>query len=236
MIRQSVIFAAIFSIFLSAFGPSAMAADPTAHEWPRTVTVRGEGSISVKPDLAVITFGTLSQSPQVAAALEANNQSMRKLLDSIKKFGVADKDVQTSGFNVSPRYERGRRGRIVGYSVRNSLTVKLRDLSKVGELISIAMGQGANQLHGFRFVVEKTPERLDELRRAAVKDAARKAKILVESAGLKIGRAIRIAEGSALVPVRRARVAMGGSGSSSVPVAPGESELRLFVTVVFEIE
>ena len=223
----------IFNILLPVFASDAATISP-AHEQRRSVTVRGEGSISIKPDLAVITFGTLSQS-----ALEANNKSMRKLFETIKAFGISNKNVRTSGFNVSPQYERGRAGgrarRIVGYSVRNSATVKLHDLSRMGEFIGKVAGQGANQLHGLRFIVEKTPERMDNLRKTAVRDATRKARILAEAAGLKLGRAIRIAEGSVLTPGPRFGLAMG-KASSSVPVAPGESELRLSVTVVFEVE
>lgn len=238
MNRHVIVVAAIFSILLPVVASEA-AVSP-AHEHQRSVTVRGEASISVKPDLAIITFGTLSQSPQVASALEANNQSMRKLFETIKAFGVPDKNVQTSGFNVRPQYESGRivgrARRIVGYSVRNNVTVKLRDLSRTGDFIAKLAGQGANQFHGLHFIAEKTPDRMDKLRKAAVGDAARKARILAESAGLKLGRAIRITEGSAIIPGPRPMIAEQARALGSTPVAPGESALRLSVTVVFEIE
>jgi uncharacterized protein YggE len=165
---------------------------------------------------------------------------MRKLFETIKAFGVSNKNVRTSGFNVSPQYERGRaagRARLIaGYSVRNSVTVKLRDLSRMGEFIAKVAAQGANQFHGLQFIVEKTPERMDKLRKAAVRDATRKARILAEAASLKLGRAIRIAEGSTLTPGPRVMSAGRATALSSTPVAPGEGTLRLSVTVVFEVE
>lgn len=236
MNRHVVTFSTIFSIFLSTLVSGAGADFSPAREQRRSVTVRGEASLSVKPDLAAVTFGTISQGPQAAAALEANNQAMRKLFETVKAFGVSDKNVQTSGFHVSPRYEGGRSRRIVGYSVRNSVTVKLRDLSRIGEFIAKMAGQGANQFHGLRFIVEKTQERMDKLRKAAVRDAARKARILAESAGLKLGRAIQIVEGSAHVPSPRPMFAERAKALSSTPVAPGEGSLRLSVTAVFEVD
>ncbi len=239
MKRQVAAVVTIFSILLPAAASDAAAVSP-AHEQRRSVTVQGEGSISIKPDLAALTFGTITQAPQAAQALEANNLSMRKLFGTIKAFGVSDKDVKTSGFSVRPQYESGRvvgRGRrIVGYSVRNSVTVKLRDLSRTGEFIAKVGSQGANQFSGLQFIVEKTPERMDNLRKAAVGDAARKARVLAESAGLKLGRAIRITEGSASIPGPRHILAGRAKSLDSTPVAPGEGILRLSVTVVFEVE
>ncbi len=234
--RHMVTFATVSSVLLPVFISGAAAAASPAHEQRRSVTVRGKASLSAKPDLAAITFGAISQAPQVASALEANNQSMRKLFETIKAFGVSDKNVQTSGFNVSPRYEGGRARRIVGYSVRNSVTVKLRDLSRIGEFIAKVAGRGANQFHGLRFIVEKTRERLDKLRKAAVKDAERKARILAESAGMKLGRAIQIVEESVLVPGPRPMFAEQAKALGSTPVAPGEGALHLSVKAVFEVE
>lgn len=232
-------FTMAFSILIVFISLSfSVAAAPQAES--RTISVRGEALLSLKPDLAIVTFGVISEAPKVAAALDANNQAMQKVFDSMKGLGIEDRDVRTSGFSVSPQYESGRvlqRARkIVGYSVQNRVTVRLRDLSKIGGFMTTVIDQGVNRFHGFQFTLEETPERLDQLRKVAVQDAMRKAKILADSAGVKLGKVLRITEGQFFRPGPRPLFAAQGKASSAVPIAPGESTLRVSVSVEFGIE
>ena len=92
------------SVILLALPIGAAEIDSLSSERQRTITVHGEASLSMIPNLAVISFGVITQSEQVASALDENNESMVKLFDTIKTIGIADKNVRTSGFNVIPQY------------------------------------------------------------------------------------------------------------------------------------
>ena len=205
----------------------------------RTISVRGEALYSAKPDLAIITFGVISQAVQAASALSANSQSMVKLHKTIRAFGIAEKDVQTNGFNMAPQYESGRitgRARqIVGYLVRNQVTVRLRDLSHIGLILKKVGEQGANRIFGIRFIIEKTAERMNKLRKEAIMDALKKASTLAKSAGVKLGKVIKITEDDLHRPKPHFMLAAPGNAQKSVPIALGESHLHESTSVTFAI-
>ncbi len=236
MNRQIV---AIFSIVSVVLLFSPVDAEAAARDRQRSVTVQGEATLSAKPDLALVSFGAVSQAAEAASAIEANNRAMRKVLSAIEKFGIPGRDVQTGGFLLNPQYESGRitgrARRIIGYSVQNWVIVKLRDISRIGEFLGRVMNQGANRFRGVHFALEQTPERMDRLRKEAVKNAAQKARILAESAGANVGKVLEITEGGANGPEPRPMFSARALVQEAVPIAPGESGLRISVTVVFEI-
>ena len=123
----------------------------------RTVTVSASATIHAKPDAARIQTGVVSQEATAQAALAANTKAMANIIDGLKSLGIEAKDIQTSNFNVSPRYNHNRNGRppeLVGYQVTNEVTSMIRDLGRLGDILSAAhAGAVGTGRVGHRYVI-----------------------------------------------------------------------------------
>lgn len=227
--RQVICCAALAVALLPAAGAAA----------ERTVRVRGEGKASAPPDVATIRAGVVTQDADAQKAVSANSQAMKKILAALEKFGVEEKDVQTTGFSVRPVYRRdnGRvRPEIEGYRVSNQVSVRVRDLGSLGEVLDALVGAGSNQLSGVSFGIQDRAKLLDEARRGAMADACRRAELYAREAGARLGRVVTISEQSASSsPVRRYALA-ADAARASVPVAKGELDVRASVEVVYALE
>jgi uncharacterized protein YggE len=216
---------------------SCQAADTNAPS-PATISVSGEGVVTAVPDMASVSVGVTTQAGDAAEAMAVNNRAMASLFDVLDKFGIAETDRQSSGFNVYPRYDRPNDGRnaseITSYVVSNQLTVRVRDFDRLGELLSAVVASGSNQLGALSFGNSDAAELLDEARSLAVANARHKASLYAEAAGGKLGRVVSIAEAGAAQPVPLMRAGMAMQ-MEAVPVAAGENEYRAVVNVVFEL-
>ncbi|HZP37315.1 MAG TPA: SIMPL domain-containing protein [Methylomirabilota bacterium] len=202
-----------------------------------TVTVSGVGAASAAPDMAEITTGVVTQAPTAAQALAASNQAMEALLRSLGSLGIAARDIQTTNVSVSPqrRQERdGRPGEIVGYEVVNQVHVKVRDLPLLGRVLDQQVAQGANSIQGIRFGLHDPAPLTDEARKRAIADARRRAELYATAAGLTLGRVLSVQEAGTVSPRPEpmGRVMM----SAAVPVAAGEQEIQVSVTVTYALE
>ena len=225
-------------LFAALAGCQKQAETPAAS---RTITVSGEGFVDAKPDLAVAGVGVVTQGPTAAAALAENSKRMAALFDLIKSLGIEAKDVQTSDLSVSPRYSvpdpaqpNGDRV-IMGYDASNNVTVRIRDLTRVGDVLDkfVSMA-GANNLRGLSFDFANPEPLRDEARKNAVADAKRKAALYVEAAGVKLGAVESIGESGAYYP--KASFAMAERAAAPVPVAAGESRVTANVSITFALE
>ncbi|WP_342235195.1 SIMPL domain-containing protein [Inquilinus sp. OTU3971] len=205
-----------------------------------TLTMTGEGSASAAPDQATITSGVTSEGKTAREAVDANSKAMAALIDAFKKAGIQAADLQTSGFSVQPRYAAPEEGsgeapKIDGYEVRNQVTVRVRDLTKLGAVLDTAVGTGANQIDGIGFGLADPAPVLDKAREAAVADAKRKAELIAKAAGVKLGRILAIAEPGSEPGPRPMMAAYAMEKMAAVPVEAGESEFKARVTVTWEI-
>ena len=208
-----------------------------AAEPARTISVSGHAEVQATPDRARISAGVVSQAASAGEAVDQNSAAMRGVFAALQAAGVADADIQTSGFNVAPVFDqvKGPRQapRIVGYRTSNTVTALVRDTATVGDTLDALIKGGANTLHGVSFFVARDEAVQDRLRIAAVKDAERKAAMMAEAAGAQLGRVMTIAEtgrGGGPSPARFRSEAL-----SSVPVAAGTSTLSMDVAVTFEL-
>ncbi|WP_346306727.1 SIMPL domain-containing protein [Phyllobacterium sp.] len=224
--------------------PFAAMADETPR--PR-ITVTGEGEATAAPDMAIVSLVVLQEKPTAREALTANNETMAKVLDAMKKAGIAERDLQTSGFNIDPRYvypdnkqgQPPQAPKIVGYAVSNSLSVRVRDLKKVGEILDQSVTLGVNQGGNLTFTNDKPETIVEEARKKAVANAIAKAKTLTAAAGVEVGKVIEISE-QTFQPrpyggAPRAKM-MAAEASDSVPVAAGENSYNVTVNVTFELK
>ena len=234
-----------------AFAATAMMAVPfaaMAEEAPRPrITVTGEGEATAAPDMAIVSLVVLQEKPTAREALTANNETMAKVLDAMKKAGIAERDLQTSGFNIDPHYvypdnkqgQPPQAPKIVGYAVSNSLSVRVRDLKKVGEILDQSVTLGVNQGGNLTFTNDKPETIVEEARKKAVANAIAKAKTLTAAAGVEVGKVIEISE-QTFQPrpyggAPRAKM-MAAEASDSVPVAAGENSYNVTVNVTFELK
>ena len=203
---------------------------------PAAISVTGEATVSVPPDLAEIGGGVTSEAKTAREASEANNAAMGKVLQALKGAGIEGKDIQTARLSLQPQSAPNRSGpsAIAGYRASNRVTVRVRDVTKVASVIDTLVGAGANEIGGINFVVSQASKLLDEARERAVADARRKAEIYAKAAGVTLGAPLSISEegNSAPVPYRR----MAAGMAVSAPVAQGEETLAVTVSVSWAIK
>lgn len=233
--------AAAAAIALSAVN-TAKADDNAPRE--AVISVSGEGRSAVAPDMAVLSFSVVSDAKTAREALDANNKSMTDVLKALKDAGIAERDLQTSGFAINPQYQYpdnsdgGNKPPVLtGYQVANSLTIRVRDLPKLGSIIDQAVTLGVNQGGSIFFTNDKPEAALTEARKAAVADAMEKAKVLSQAAGVSLGRVVEISENSrAPEPVPMMRAMSKEYAADAVPVAAGENTYNVSVNVTFAIK
>jgi uncharacterized protein YggE len=207
----------------------------SARAMDRLVTVTGEATVSVAPDMVVIRIGVSSQGKTAREANDANAKQMTAVMAAIKDAGIAERDMQTSRLSLQPQYDPNRNApaRLLGFQVSNQLTIKIRDLAKVPGILDRAIGAGANEMSGIEFAVSEQSKLLDQARGEAIADAHRKAELYARAAGAKVGPVMEIAEAGAAPPLAYPLKAM--RAGAAVPVAPGEQTLRVVVSVSYEL-
>ena len=200
-----------------------------------TISVTGEATVSVPPDLAQIDAGVSTEAKTAREASDANNAAMGKLLLALKGAGIEEKDFQTSRLSLQPQYAPNRSGpnAVVGYRAANRVSIKLRDVTKVAGTIDLLVAAGANELGGINFVVTAASKLLDDAREQAIADARRKAEIYAKAAGVTLARPSAFWKRAR--PGRR-RSAGWPPAAASAPVAPGEETLQLTVSVSWAIK
>lgn len=230
-----------------ALSQPAFAQEKNVSEKQQTfVVVTGEGEVQAAPDMAILDLSVLREAKTAREALTDNNKAMSKVLGAMKEAGIEDRDLQTSGVNIQPTYtypndKNGLKApKIIGYNVTNGLTVRVRDLNKVGDLLDKSIDLGVNQSGGLRFVNDDPSKALMDARKKAMENSMEKAKILTETAGAKVGRVLEITEyvnnGRPMPMARTKMIAMAAEpASDSVPLSAGENSYNVNVTVKFEI-
>lgn len=222
-----------------AFPAMASAADSLP---PPRIIVSGEGQSTVAPDLALLTLSVMREANTARAALDANNDAMAAVIAAMKSAGIKDRDLQTAGIQINPRYnytnkpDGSQEAELVAYQVTNTLSVRIRDIDKTGEILDKAVSLGVNQGGGISFSNEDSKAAVTEARRKAVADAMAKAKTLAEAAGVSIGRVLEITDQNvAPAPMPINAKAFDAAGAA-VPVQAGENAYAVQVTVTFELK
>ena len=190
----------------------------------------GEASVSVPPDLAQVDGGVTSDGKTAREASDTNNAAMGKVLLALKGAGIDEKDYQTSRLSLQPQYAPNRSGPspVVGYRASNRVTIRVRDMTKVANVIDVLVGAGANEVGGINFMVSQASKLLDDAREKAVADARRKADIYAKAAGVTLGEPLSISEEGSSVPLYRGK--MAAPMAAGAQVAQGEETLSVTVT------
>jgi uncharacterized protein YggE len=217
----------------AAPGGYAIAADGTL------LSVSAQAESKRVPDVATISAGVVTQAADANAAMRQNAEQMAKVVAAIKSAGIAERDVQTSGISINPQYKyaENQAPRITGYQASNTVNLKVRDIAKLGKVLDTLVAQGANQVNGPNFEVDKPDEAYDEARRAALDKAQARAEMYAKTLGLKVRRVVSISENSGgfprPLPVMAMRMEKAQAMDTSV--SPGETTLSMTLEVVFEL-
>jgi uncharacterized protein YggE len=214
------------------------------YEATHTITVLGQGSVQIEPDMAQISIGVETSASNVAEATEDNATQMEAIMAALKAAGIADKDMQTISYNI--RIDRSGEARPVSeeptteapefqYVVTNMVNVTIRDLDAVSDVLDAVIDAGANNIWGVSFGVEDQDAATAEARAKAIADAKERAEALAELGEVELGPVMAISEvvGGGAVPmgvVYESAVKGGG------PISPGELEIGYQVQVSYYIE
>jgi uncharacterized protein YggE len=205
------------------------------------IVVQGEGVAMAAPDVAILNLAVQTEAPTAREALDKNSAAMAGVIEALKRIGIPEKDLQTSGLQISEVRARQRPNDetpppIVGYRVQNGLNVTVEPVVKAGEALDVAVSAGANASGGVRFTLKDD----SALRRQALEEAARaartKAEALAGALGLRLGsiRAV-VEESGGAIPVARAEVMSFAAADTAPPIQPGELTLRVRVRVIFNL-
>ncbi len=234
----------VFAACLLCMGQLGQASDTPA---PRVV-VTGEGRADVAPDMAVLVLSVMREAPTARAALTANSAAMSKVLAAMGGLGIAKRDLQTANFDIQPRYTYPSRQvagsdeapKLVGYTVRNALTIRVRDIAKVGEVVDTSVTLGVNEGGSISFSNDDPSAAITQARVKAVADAMAKARTLAEAAGVRTGNVLEISEQSytprPLAMAKMEMVAMDAMAGSAPPIAAGENTYSVTVNLTLALE
>ncbi len=229
------------------------------------LNITAEGRSERRPDLATFSIGVVTQAKTAAEAMATNATRMDAAIASLRRSGVAERDLQTASLHLQPQYFYPQRERpvrqpdgsvvqqpaepeaprIIGYEARNSLTVRVRKIADLGRIADTLVSAGANQIEGPYFTLENTEAAADEARALALRAARQRAELYAREAGFRSARLLTITEGGGYYPVSRQIAVIGqGAGLMSpappppppAPVQPGEIALGVSLSAQFALE
>jgi uncharacterized protein YggE len=225
---------------------AAQTSAPAANYSPaQIITVVGQGSVRIKPDIAQVSIGIETTAETVSQAVQDNKTQMESIMAALTKAGIAEKDIQTMNYSI--QFDRNSQpvpvpaGTESGaakptYIVSNMVTVTIRDLDKVSTVLDAVVEAGANNIWGVNFSLEDQTAAQADARAKAIEDAQARAEALAQLSGVTLGPVMSVSEvingNSIPMAMERAAVASGGAG----PISPGELEISYQVQVNYFIE
>lgn len=212
--------------------------------YAREVSIEATGKAYAAPDVALVNLGIEAKGKTAGAAVKEGTKVMNSVSDELVKMGVEKKDIKTTSYYLSPNYNwtQSEGSKQEGYVLNQSVTVKVRDLEKVGDIIAKATSLGANTVGDLSFTVDDEEKAKDEARKDAIEKVKAKAKLMAEQAGFKLGDAVSYYEyapyndGKSEMMYASADSGMGGGGATSTPqISAGEQEIQLTVSMSYRL-
>lgn len=207
-----------------------------------TVSFSGEGKVTAKPDIAVISFSILTEATTLKAAQDSNSAKSKQVVDFLQKQDIDDKDIKTTGYNIYPQYkypQYGGQPTITGYQVNQSMEIKIHDLDKVSDILDGVVSAGANQINQLSFEIDDPEALKAEARKKAIEDAKEKADELEDQLGIDLGKIVSFSENTGGYPIpiyMKAEVdGRGGMGGDGPSLPTGENEVIVNVNITYQI-
>jgi uncharacterized protein len=215
-----------------------LSAAPALADDAQTVTAQGTATVTVTPDMATFTIGVSTQDMAVTTAQSANAAAMQQVLESLKASGVAEEDLQTDSYNVSPVYDyQGDNYEQVlkGYSVTNTVQVTVRALDQLPTLLDAAIAAGANETYGVTFQSSQYDSAYEQALQAAVLDAQRKAALMAKALGRETGAVLYLSEDNDSYAYAASGKSYDYASSSVTPIESGSLSVTANVTAEVEM-
>ena len=218
--------------------PCAAVAETIAVADDATITVTGSASVTLKADYAQVSVGVSTTAETVQKASEENNAAIFTVIEALKEAGIAEEDIATSNYSVHAEYDYSSFGgqKLTGYNVTNQLTVIIRDMEHIGATLDKATAAGANSIYNIQFLSTKADEAQDEATVYAVQDAMRRAKLLADAAGLKLGGIKSISDSTSGWVVSTRTYASKLDAVAGNSILPDDTSVSASVTIVFELK
>ncbi len=236
------------AVYVKAYSKSV---EPTSF---RSFQVSGEGKVTAIPDIAQFTFSTITEGGINLGDLEkTNTEKTNQAIEFVKSKNVEAKDIKTQNYDISPRYQYYSCDHlessvapcpppeIVGYTITQTVLVKIRDFKQIGDILAGAVAKGANSVSGLSFVIDEPDKFQSEARAEAISKAKAKAEAVAEAGGFRLGRLLSITEGYAPTAPRyydlKTTASSGGAEALPSPaIEPGSQEITVDVYLTYEIK
>ena len=228
------------------------------------ITVSGEGKVYAKPDVALVSLGVTTQATTVAEVAKTNTDKMNAVIEAVKALGVDEKDIQTTNYSLTPVYSNNylvptsvpTAGSSTGYSVSNgtmirtgstltgykleqNIQVKVRDFTKISDVLSQSTAKGANTVGDLQFTIDNPQQFKDQARAEAIAQAKTNAQNLAKESGVSLGKIINVYENNYVMPTAyNSMKAMGAGASDSVStptIQPGQQEIDLTINLTYQV-
>lgn len=243
--------AVVLAVLLSVVAFKNFKENPNPYQ--NTISVTGNGEVTAVPDIATVSFSVHSEGKDIAAAQKIVTESANAVIKALKDGGIDEKDIKTDSYTSNPKYEWSstpcREGfcppgnqKLVGYEVTHSMTVKIRNLDKVGDILAVLGTQKVENMYGPNFTFDDDRDLQSEARAKAIDDAKTKAKELAKSLGVHLGKIVEFSDSGYGGPVPymlKGGVAMDAATAESAPaptVPTGENTVSSQVTITFRIK
>jgi uncharacterized protein YggE len=235
MRRLILLFIACMVLAAASIGGAA-AQEETTKE--RLIHTSATGEVTTTPDQAEISVAVQTENLDPQAAQAANARTMADVINALKKAGVADKDLKTTGFSMYPVYDDTGSfllKNIKFYRVTNTLLIRVTDVAKTGDLLDLAVANGANNVNGVTFTLseEKQQALRDEALTEAVQLARADADAVARAAGLTITGVREITVGGGNIPYPMADLSYANAKTAATPLQPGELTVSASVSVSY---
>jgi uncharacterized protein YggE len=227
---------------LSVLPVMVQAEDNSVSATGTRLDINAQATVKVKPDIATVSAGVVTKAATPQEARELNAQKMQSVFTALKAKKINEADMQTSGLTINPDYvyEQNQAPKITGYQANNSLTIRLKDMDKIGDVIDALIKNGINQFNGPAFSLDNPETATDQARRNALEKARKRAELYASATGLKIKRIVAISENTNMgMPVPMMMMAKASAGremaDTSTPIATGQVDVDVTVNVTYEL-
>lgn len=237
------------AIFLFLFGAiptsncKVLAAEDTANVVStRTINVTGDGEVNVVPDIAYLSLGVTTENSTVDGAQKNNSTAMNKVIEAIKKAGVASEDIKTSNYSINPKYnydDKTGTSIIIGYTINSTLNVTVKNIASVGNIIDTAIANGANNSNGVIFGVSNYEKYYNTALTNAILNAKSKAQAIATALDVKLSTLTTITENSSGIPIEYpifydSASSKNSGGSGGTAIETGVYKIRANVSLVYQ--
>ena len=222
------------------------------------ITVSGQGKVYAKPDVAVVSLGVTTQAKTVADVTKSNTDKMNAVIEAVKKLGVEDKDIETTNYSLNPVYDSYsvpmsasssapmiypiRTGTtLTGYKLEQNVQVKIRDFTKISDILAQSTASGANLVGNLQFTIDNPEQFKEQAKAKAIAQAKQNAKNLEKESGISLGKLINVYENYNYPEIYSSKaVGMGGSSMDSVAPAPtiqpGQQEINVTINLTYQVK